>query len=641
MCYKIFKILSSIILVILLAFTLFYISSINNYDLDFEKFFPSSSVKIYDSENNLLHTEGIIKRTYVSSDKISPYMKEAIISIEDKDFYLHNGVSYKGILRATFKNIKSLKFKEGASTITQQLIKNTHLKNEKSLKRKINEIDLALKVERFLTKDQILEAYLNNILYGNKIYGIYEASWYYFNKDPINLNIEESAMLAGLIQLPNYYNPYKNYNEALEKRNIVINKMYEQGYISFEEMKLASRSDIILNNQPNYESYLDMFYDYLYEYIDENDINYNTNITISINKDIQHDIYDILNNKMSYFKDDLQNASVVVIDNSNTKIIGIGTSRALKRGSLNYATTPLQPGSTIKPILDYAPAFEYLNLSPASIILDEPYSYSNGESINNWDYSYKGYITLRKALASSRNIPALKLFLLVGSKNAFEFASRLNLVSELKNESEAIGGSLNGYSLLDITNAYTAFARMGYYKKASPILKIDNKEYITKDTKAMKDSTAFLINSILHDVFKYTSYDLKNRFLSAKTGQTNFDYATKKKYNYDNSRVKDSLCIGYTKDLTVGVWTGYNNNKYALTSESKEVSKKIMYYILDKYAKYNLSYEVPDNLVYIKVTNVDDILYLSNNGFYDYFIKGSEPLISYEEYINNKGLEKI
>ncbi len=634
--FKIISFFSTIILSILLVFSIFYIKSINTSCIDILKLYPKSSLKLYDKNDNLLKTEGLIKQTYVGIDKISINMKNAIISIEDNDFYKHNGINYKSIIRAFLKNIQSFSFKEGASTITQQLVKNCYLSNEKSINRKINEIHLSLKLEKLLTKDQILELYLNNILFGNRIYGIYEASAYYFNKEPCNLTIEESALLAGLIQLPNYYNPYNNYDEALKKRNLVINKMHELGYISDID-KFKSINNPIKLYKNEYKSYLEMYYDYLYEYIENNNISYDNKINIAINENIQKDIYNLFQNKTNLFKDDMQNAAVVVIDNSNCNVVAIGTNRNKASKVINYATHKLQPGSTIKPILDYAPAFEYLNMSPASIILDEPYKYSTGEKLNNWNNTFEGYISLRKALSTSRNIPALKLFQLVGSKRAFDFAKKLGLESLYQNESEAIGGAYKGYSLLDITSAYTAFSRNGYYKIASPIIKIDNKEYHTKEIKAMKDTTAFLINSILHDVFKNSTYDLNNTYLCAKTGQTNFDDKTKKKYHYNDTHVKDSLCIAYTKDLTVGVWTGYDNNKYALNSTSKDVSKKIMHYILSKYAKDNQNFTVPDNILYLKVNNIKDKLYLSNSGTYDYFIQGSQPLINETELnLNDK-----
>lgn len=629
--YRLLSFITSIILLLLIFNTIFYVKNIKSYNLDINKVFPSSSIKIYDKDNNLISNEGYITRTYVYYNDISPNMINAIISIEDKDFYKHNGISYKGIVRATLKNIKSLKFKEGASTITQQLIKNTILKNEKSLERKINEINLSLKIEKLLTKEQIIEAYLNNILYGNNIYGIFEASKYYFNKEPINLTISEAALLSGLIQLPNYYNPFKNYDKSIERRNVVLQRMYKYGYITQSEYNHSINDKVILNKKVEYQSYKDMFYDYLYEYINDNNLSYEKCIKTSFNKYIQKDIFELFQNKTNLFNDDKQNCAVVVINNKTMKVEACGTNRALKRGSLNYITTPLQPGSTIKPILDYAPAIEYLNLSPATILLDEPCNYNTGEAIHNWDNNYKGYITLRYSLATSRNIPALKLFNLVGAEKVYEFAEKLGITSSVHNESDAIGGSFIGYTLLDLTNAYTAFARLGRYKKASPIIELDNKPYETSDKIVMKESTAFLINNILHDVLKNSKYDLKDRYLMAKTGQTNFDKATKIKYSYDNSRVKDSLCIGYTKDYTVGVWTGYNNNKYALTNISKDVSKKIVSYILDKYSNDTTSYEIPNNLIYLKVKNIDDTLYLSNNGTYDFFIKGSEPILDYEE----------
>ena len=316
-------------------------------------------------------------------------------------------------------------------------------------------------------------------------------------------------------------------------------------------------------------------------------------------------------------------------------------NRNQNRGVLNYASTvKIQPGSTIKPILDYAPAIEYLSITPATIIKDEYYTYKDGTPIKNYDNRYLGNITIREALKDSRNVPAVKLFNMVGSSKAFEFANKLGIVSESINEADSIGGSTYGYTLLDLANAYSAFANLGYYKKASPIKKIvyDNHIYENNNKKSlvMKPSTAYLINTILHDIFKDSNYDLKNTYLMAKTGQTNYDLKTRKKYNLPMDATKDSLLIAYTKDITIGIWIGYETieNKQYIDLKKKHIPRNIMRILMNKFAKENNYYDLIDEVTMKYITIYNDKAYLAkSNGYYEYFEEGTEPLTYIEQNI--------
>ena len=638
---KIFTLLSLIILiffiVISIAFGIITINASNAF-LPLKNGFER--IKIYDNKNELLNTSDIAY-TYQSINNISPHIINAFISIEDRDYYKHNGININRIAKAIISNVVN-NTSLGASTITQQYVKNVYLSNEKTIKRKINEIALAIEIEKRYTKDQILEAYLNSILFGANIYGIGMASYYYFDKDPSNVSISMAAYLAGMIQAPNYYNAYNNPIVATKRKNIVLKAMLKEGYISeseYEIEKLIKLEDILsnknrINDSKYYSSYIDYVYDSIY-----NLENIPDEIYTYLDTNIQKDLFNLVSKSYGLFNDDNLNCAIVVLDNKSYGIKALIGNRNTNKMVINYATNvKLQPGSTIKPILDYAPAIEYLGYTPATIITDEIYSYQTGEIINNYDHKYLGPITLRKALSDSRNVPAVKLFNEVGHDRAFEFANKLGLYSNEYYEADAIGGAKEGYTLLDLANAYQAFANLGYFKKANSIkeYKINGNSF--KDNKnievVMKPSTAFLINSILHDVYKNTSYDLNDTYLMAKTGQTNYDKATQEKYNIPSSATKDSLLIAYTKDLTMGIWIGYStitNNTY-LDWYKKTIPRNIMKYIFEKYAKKNQYYEMPKDVIKCLIEIKDDTVYLAKeNGYYEYFLEGTEPIYYYED----------
>ncbi len=646
--FFLFKFFLIILTIILLYLTILITSVIiNNKDFDINKIYTSSSTKIYDNNANLILELGDKKQLWVNYDDISINMINAITSVEDKRFFNHSGIDYKRLISALIKNIIFKSYKEGASTITQQLIKNTMLTNEKTLKRKIKEIYFSMILESKLSKNQIIEAYLNNILYGNKIYGIERASLYYFNKNAKDLTVTEAALLAGIIQLPNYYNPYKNINDAKKRRNTVLNLMYENSFINLNELNNYLKEDIILDNsynlifdnEPYYNSYIDYV---IYEAINDYNLNpYNGNLNIYTNIDLnmQKRIYDILSNNLNYFPDELLKSGIILIDNKTGHIEGIGGSRSNNIGDINYGyEVLLQPASTIKPILDYAPAMEYFNLSPASIIDDSITYYSTGMKINNWDKLYKGKITLRKALKESRNVPAYKLYMKVGMENAHKFMNRFNLYDENIYESQAIGGFSNGFSVLDMTNAYQAIANKGIYIKSRAISYIELNGEIIKINdiinNAMKKTTAFLISDMLADVISYSNLSIKNMRLSGKSGQTNYDQDTLKKYNIPSNATKDSWFIGYNNYKTIGVWVGYDyiSSKTYLTKEKKDISKTIFKDLMIYYNLYDNTYQIPNGIVKKQIEIIDDKIYLSDDSNYiEYFYKYNVPSTYYKK----------
>jgi penicillin-binding protein 1A len=631
----IYLIITFIILFILLigsiaGLVVFY--SISNASLVLKEGYKP--IEIYDDKNNLISTNSIYYN-YVSITDISQNIINAYVAVEDRNFFNHIGISPKRILGSIYNNIFNDKF-EGASTITQQYVKNAFLTNEQTIKRKVNEMAIAISLEKKYTKLQIMEAYLNSILYGGNIYGIDMACKYYFNKNPKDININEAAYLAGLIQAPNRYNAFKNLSLADERKNVVLDCMYDCGYITNKEYTKYKNESISLylskGVDTNRYSYLNPYLDYLYSNIDQN--THINKIYTYLDTTIQKELANIVENKYDLFPNDDLNCAIVVLDNHTYGIKALVGNRNLSLKVLNYATDiRLQPGSTIKPILDYAPAIEYLSLTLSTVIDDEPYTYSDGTPIKNYDNNYLGPITLRYALKDSRNVPAVKLFNMVGHQRAFKFANKLGIYSDSIHEADSIGGATYGYYLLDIANAYQAFANLGYYKKASQVKQINYDDNIyyndSKPTLVMKPTTAFLINSCLHDIFKGSAFDLEKTYLMAKTGQTNYDKKTREKYNIPASATKDSLLVAYTKDITIAVWVGYEEVKESryLDRKTKNIPRSIMKYIMQQFADNGSKYNIIDGITTRYITILNNEAYLAtNNGFLEYYEEGTEPL---------------
>ena len=613
---------------------------------DLSKLYPEGNTTIYDKNGNLIANLSSIYTSYTPYETIPEVVINAFISIEDSRFFLHNGLDYEAIMRSIIENIKNKEFSQGASTITQQLVKNIYLSNEKTIERKINEAILSLKLENMLSKEDILASYLSNVLFGGRIYGIKMASKYYFNKELKDIELKEAALLAGLVQMPNYYNPFSNYEAAENRRNIVLKRMLDEGYIDEFEYNETINIELesylfkgeINENIGIYSSYIDHV---INEVNNIYNITLNTKdikITINVDSEIQNYLYKLITNKYNNFPDDYLKCGIVVLDNETANILAIAGSRKPGLRNLNYATEVYnQPGSTIKPILSYAPAIEYLNYQPLTQILDEPYKYSDGMSVKNWDNRFLGNISLRYSLSNSRNVPAIKMYKEVGSESAWKFANSLGLENRdgYAHESQAIGGFSTGFSVLEMANSYLAFANMGKYKKATSIQSINiDKQTIKNDSsfkQVMSEETAFLINNILHDVLRYSKYDLSNTYLSSKTGQSNYDYNTRIKYNIPASATKDSWAIGYTKDLTVAVWCSYDNinEGYYLTSKNKDIPIEIMHQVISKFAKDNNYYKVPIKLKLMNVEIINGLIYEgikgNKNSKQDYFYRGFTP----------------
>ena len=535
------------IIVLISGFMVYAFSVSNSVKLDESKLINLEyTTSIYDKDGEV-YLEQANSKEIVTSKDIPAHVKNAFVAIEDKRFYTHNGVDYKGLFRATIKNITSFSLKEGASTITQQLIKNTHLSGKKTLKRKIQEIALAKKLEKKFSKDQILTSYLNTIYFGDGCFGISNASNRYFSKKVSDLTINEGAILAGLIKAPSTYSPTQNEEKCFNRKNVVLSCMYNQGFISNEEYLKNKEKPInlIINTEVKLKNY---------SYLVNNEIDkiilpqtrYQGKLKVFTYLDttLQNNL------EKELTKYDLGTDKSAIILNSNSNILAYSsTVGEIKR----------QVGSVIKPLLVYGPAIETDAVCELTPILDEKTDF-NGYSPSNYGDKYYGYVSVKDSLAKSLNVPAVKLLNTVGVKKAVSYLNKtaIKVNSTDENLSLALGSTSNGSTLLDVSSSYSVFQNDGNYIKAKCISKIIDEKgkiiYKDKDekTKVFSNETTFILNDMLHETV--TSGTAKKLSLLpfttyAKTGTVGNDLGN-----------TDAYSISYNKDYILGVWLGNKDN---------------------------------------------------------------------------------
>ncbi len=623
--------------------------------IDVELYDLNASSKIYDTSGKLISELGVEKRDIVQFDDVSPNLIHAVVATEDAKFFKHSGIDLKRIIGASKENFMSKTYSQGASTITQQIVKNTMLSSDKSIDRKIKEAYLAIELEKKYSKEEIIMSYLNTVLFSGRIYGIERASNYFFSKSAENLTLVESAILAGMIQRPNSYNPIEFPTRANERKNLVLELMYNHGYIK-ESEKITAQGihvDRVLNVETEESSVIaNSFVDYV---VTELETKYNINpytagleIYTTIDLDAQMYMDKIMNGEILEFPDDVVQTGIVFLENKSGKIRALGGGRNIGDSplSFNYSTqAKRQPGSTIKPILDYAPVLEYSKFSTATPILDEELSYNDTKQtpIRNWDLQYKGWMSLRQTLIESRNVPAVKLFREAGIDNATEIASNVGLnIEENLYEAAALGGFTYGFTALDIANAYATFANNGTFVEATSIEKILNRNgeevaLIQKTNRAMSEATAFMINDILHTNMLYGAsrvVNIEDGYYAGKTGQSNYSKEITDKYNFPENTTNDSWFVGYSNNFTCAVWLGYptiQTDKY-LNNTEKKLSWHLWNKVMNELSLHDdTPFKMPENVVGVEVEVYGDEVLLPSDQTpqvfrkTEYFIKGSEP----------------
>ncbi len=543
-----FLIIFSVVLCAMLFAVGYYFGATKSTYLSHEKLvFNEKNLILYDENGEAIQGafDGNVKQTTAIA-QIPEHTKKAFIDVEDKRFFTHNGYDLKGIIRASLHNLKSHSFKEGASTISQQLIKNTHLSQEKTVKRKLKEWKLTRALERTYSKEEILEKYLNTIYFGHNCFGITSAARFYFGKMPSELSLDESALLAGLVKSPNNYSPFKNPEKCIRRRAIVLNAMQKNGSISTEEQKKAENAPIPLSPTKNLgEGYLHFVFDELTDLAEKRDFALGGKIEIYtyLNPVLQAETEKIAE---GYAQSD---KAMLVLDNET------GGFKACVSTVGNIARLP---GSLIKPLVAYAPALEENILTPATPLLDEKVSY-DGYSPENFDGKYHGYTSVRECVEKSLNIPAVKTLQALTIEKAAGYMQKLGLpvLEEDKSLALALGGMKKGYSVKDILSAYSTFPRGGKYLPCGFIraVKINDKTVYEKPTQTapvFSEETAYLTT----DILKSTA----QKGTAKKLRTLPFDVAGKTGTVGTKKGNTDAYALSFTSKDCAVVWLGNADN---------------------------------------------------------------------------------
>lgn len=624
--------------------------------------------ELYDTEGNIITKMGNENRTEISYDDLPEVLIDAIIATEDSKFFQHNGFDLARFMKASMYQLVG-KNGGGASTLTMQIAKNNYTSTEskgfEGITRKFTDIYLSIfKIERKYTKKEILEFYVNDSYLGNGAYGVEQASLNYFGKSVSELNLAEASFIAGLFQSPTYYNPY-NYPERAEgRRKTVLYLMQRHGYITEEEKEIAENSPItsyIKKTQTSgtyseYQGYIDTVVEELENEYDLNPYTTPLKIYTAMNRNKQDFVNKVMNGEAWKWENENAQAGVVMTDSASGEVLAVGAGRNKNsERSYNFATmTNKQIGSTAKPIFDYGPAVEYLGWGTVNYIDDTPTTYSDGTKISNSDGGYKGRLPLYQALGLSRNVTALKTFQQVskeaGNDKILKFASSLGITPEVdKNgkihEAHSIGSFTGSTkkeesrnSPMTMAGAYQAFSNGGYYIKPHTIKKFvykDTDEVVeTKaaKTRVMNDSTAYIINYSLNwsatEGLAKSAAGISGVQTAAKTGTSNFDEATRKRYRLSSKAVNDLWVCGYTPKQTITFWYGYADIRKGHSTTSSWSTRDKFYRNLAEnlFDKDGSSFERPSSIEEVSVIrNSIPLKKALYGGVVGYFRKGTGP----------------
>ena len=530
---------------------------------------------IYDGQSDVVtRLHGVQDRTWVSISELQPSTVYAFISAEDARFFEHEGVDVIRIAGAIVADIKAGSYVQGASTISQQLIKLSHLTSEKTISRKAEEAALAYEMERQYSKEDILEMYLNYVYFGGGYYGIEAAAEGYFGVHASDLTLDQSAMLAGILKSPSGYAPHINYAASINRRNNILRLMRDYGYITDDEKKQASAGRPTILHDKN-EEYSGYYTDAATKSaaalmgitVDEL-IRGGYSIYSAMDSDIQHYCEEMFKNGELFPAEDSE-AAIVVLEPSTGMVVAMVGGRSYTGGiSFNRATDiRRQPGSVIKPVIAYAPAFEYLNYTAADMILDEETTFAD-YTPSNYGNKYYGWVTVREAVTKSLNVPAVKTLSEVGVERAKDFAKRCGIEFDDKDDSLALalGGFTYGVSPLQIAGAYSCFASGGIYNTPTLIKKITDRngltvyEYRQDSRRVMSEANAYILTSMLKSVVTEGTGHRLNTLdipIAGKTGTVGLANGN-----------RDAWMAGYTPEYTAVVWQGYDSDRLGLLPSS-------------------------------------------------------------------------
>ena len=649
--------LAAFIAAILIGGSVFFYYVSKAPELSESKLVATTSSKIYDSKNELIADLGAERRVNAQSSEIPTNLVNAIVSIEDHRFFNHRGIDSIRIMGAFLRNLRSNGL-QGGSTLTQQLIKLTYFStssSDQTISRKAQEAWLAIQLERTATKQEILTYYINKVYMSNGNYGMQTAAQNYYGKDLKDLSIPQLALLAGMPQAPNQYDPYTHPEAATNRRNLVLREMHDLKYITDEQYEQAKNTPVTdglqsLKASTSYPAYMDNYLKEVIEQVEE-ETGYNVLTTgmevyTNVNTDAQKKLWDIYNtgDYVAYPDDEMQVASTVMDVQTGKVIAQLGSrnqSTNVSFGTNQAVETNRDFGSTMKPITDYAPALENeVYTSTAAPITDAPYNFPYSSTpVYNWDKKYYGGMTIQYAIQESRNVPAVKTLEAVGLDESLKFLNRIGInypemfyVNAFSSNTSKSGNEY-GASSEKMAAAYAAFANGGTYYKPQYVNRVvfsdgTEKTFSNNGSKAMKETTAYMMTDMMKTVLQSgtgTNAAISGVYQAGKTGTSNYadDELAKltKPYYYSSIVTPDELFVGYTPKYSMAVWTGYSNRLTPILDDGVKVAtdvyREMMLYLAQD-GSASEDWEMPDGLY--------------RSGSYVYLNSGT----GYNRYYNNQ-----
>lgn len=585
---------------------------------------------LYDKDGNEITRIGTENRVLVTYDDLPQVLVDALVATEDSRFFQHNGFDAARFLKASLGQALG-RDAGGASTLTMQVAKNTYSTKEssgiKGIIRKFTDIYMSIfKIEKSYTKEEIVEFYVNSQWLGNgntnnyaNINGVEQASQAYFGKSVSDLSLPEASLLVGMFNNPSYYSPIRFPERAKSRQKTVLALMVRHGYITNEEAEAAGNIPIesllktTTTEQKSDDKGLQAFIDYVVKDVLEKTGDDPGEVPMAIYTTLDRNIQDVVtqieNGELYKFPNEKVQNGIAITSTQDGSILALGAGRNYVYQSTNRALNHYQPGSTIKPILDYGPLIEYNNASTGEVFIDEPYTYTTGGSIKNYDGKFKGLITMRDALVDSRNIPALQAFQQTTIEQKTEFAHNLGIdFGENLYESASIGGFDPGASPLEMSAAYAAFGRGGYFIEPYSFTKIvyleNEKSYDYKYTKTrvMSEETAYMITDMLVDGGASGvggSIHVSGTDVAAKGGTTTIDEAQAKALKISTAATPAHWNNVYTPDYSISIWIGYDNLRegYLTNGTGGPIRRKVMAALANKILKKNSRFTKPSSVV--------------------------------------------
>lgn len=651
----------------------FIVKNAPNFNPD--ELYDTEPTVYYDKNGNEIAKLGNKIRTLVKYDDLPESLVDALVATEDSRYFQHNGFDLPRFLKASVLQATGHSNAGGASTLTMQLSKNKITVKESNafkglsnmnIVRKFTDIYMAVfKIEKYYTKEEIIEFYVNSNYLGANTNGVADASKVYFGKSVSDLSIAESAMIAGIFNAPGYYDPYKNPEGCEQRRQTVLYLLKRHGYITDEEYEIAKAITVeqMIIPQSNtdsnpYQDFIDMVTNDVIKATGDDPYTIPMKVYTTMDAAQQRHVYNVMEgNDPSYvWENDTVQAGVAVISAEDGSISAIGGGRHRVVRGLNRAIDiedggiRRQIGSTAKPLYDYGLGMEVDNWSPAKTFVDEPWGYTGGDEIANWDKKYSGFVGMRLSLIESRNIPALKAFQMIGNQKRVDWITSLGLHPEMDDgfihEAHAIGGYV-GESPLSLAGAYNAFATGGYYIQPYSFTKVeyndgsDSYEYKYKMNRVMSEETAWMMTNVLMDVARgsgFTRYYVNGVDYAAKSGTTNLSKEDLRVWGLNSSAVADLWAVGYTNKYTIATWYGYDSLEQGHNTFGSAQNYRIFTAVARGVFTEQSNFSKPDSVVAVATesgcyeTCLPSEFTPEGMIVYEFFKKGYEPTIVSDRY---------